>query len=111
MPTLEAVSAVDRESAIEIIKTNRDDLQQEILRADPYSAEAFPRFVAALDSVKPALLTGLIADLDIDTAASIWLKRLEDADAGTTIVRAVLERLGVAEHNYVAKHSRSKTPE
>jgi hypothetical protein len=57
------------------------------------------------------LLTGLIAALDIDTAAPNWLKRLEDADAGATIVRAVLARLGVTEHNYVAKHSRSQTPE
>ena len=108
---LEAVTAVDRESAIEIINTNLDALLQEMLRADPYSAEAFPRFVAALDSVDPALLTGLIADLDSDTAAPNWLKRLKDADAGATIVRAVLERLGVTEHDYVTKHSGSKAAE
>jgi hypothetical protein len=101
---IEAVAALDRDAAAAIVDANRELLAKELGAVDDYSGQEFGQFARVLDSVDAGLLDGLLADLDIAAVAPHWLKRLDDAGEGATVVRALLERLGVTEENFITTY-------
>jgi hypothetical protein len=101
---IEAVAALDRDAAAAILDANREQLAKKLSAAEDYSGQEFGQFARVVDSVDPGWLDGLVADLDMAEVAPHWLKRLDDAGEGATVVRALLERVGVMEENFISTY-------